>query len=73
MKTTIITAIAVMLGTAAMADTKIVQGCEVVDKGGYSNKVDPNCQFNHNSGGNDGVNSGLTLQELIDVLNNLGS
>lgn len=74
MKAIYLTTIALLTTFAvpALADTKVVQGCEVTDMGGYSNKVDPTCQFNHNPGGNDGANSGLTLQDVIDALNGLG-
>ncbi len=45
---------ALVLAPAAFADTgdvKTVQGCEIVDMGGYSNKVDPTCVFTDEAGG----------------------
>ena len=74
MKTLYLYAIALLATFAvpALADTKIVQGCEVTDKGGYLNKVDPTCQFSHNPGGNYPGDSSLTWQDVIDALNGLG-
>lgn len=74
MKTPILTTIALLaiFAVPALADTRIVQGCEVVDMGGYSNKVDPTCQFSHNPGGNYPASSDLTWDDLIDALNDLG-
>ena len=50
MKATILTAAmigALLMPFAAFADTKIVDGCEIVTVEGtnYSNKVDPTCVF----------------------------
>ncbi|MES2753814.1 MAG: hypothetical protein V4659_04040 [Pseudomonadota bacterium] len=41
------TALAVMAtaSLAAPGDVKVLRGCEVVDKGGYLNKVDATCAF----------------------------
>lgn len=33
------------LASADTGDVTVVQGCDVVDMGGYSNKVDPTCAF----------------------------
>jgi hypothetical protein len=72
---------AAMIGafSAAMAqadtgDVSTVDGCQVVDMGGYSNKVDPNCSFNHQPGGNwsgaagGSLPPGTTLQDIVDDL-----
>lgn len=65
---------ALVLAPAAFADTgdvKTVQGCEIVDMGGYSNKVDPTCVFNHpTGGGSDTSASGpfATLQDIRDLI-----
>lgn len=52
MKATI-TIIAALSGAflAAAANADTVQGCEVKDMGGYLNKVDATCVFNHQPGG----------------------
>lgn len=60
------------LALPALADTTVVLGCEVTDKGGYLNKVDPTCQFSHNPGGNYPSDSGLTWDDLVDALNEVG-
>jgi hypothetical protein len=62
---------AIVLPSLAFANTvSTVQGCAVIDMGGYSNKVDPTCTFNHQPGGG-GTPGSLTfadLQGLIDAL-----
>lgn len=47
MKAIYLTTIAMLATFAvpALADTKTMLGCEVVDKGGYLNKTDPTCVF----------------------------
>jgi len=43
--------IAVIAFANAAAFAKSVDGCEVLDMGGYLNKVDPTCTFDHQPGG----------------------
>lgn len=64
MKATFIAALTTMalFGTVAIADTKVVLGCEVaqVDGANYFNKVDPNCTFAVD-GGKDYVGGGVAV------------
>ena len=55
----------IALPSVTLADT--VFGCEVVDKGGYLNKVDPTCAFDVISG------SGAEIdpEDLADLLADL--
>jgi len=69
MKAIYLTTLALVAAFAvpAFADTKIIQGCEVVDKGGYYNLVDPTCQFSEEIGRNPGADLGLTFEEFKDI------
>lgn len=79
MKTTILTT-AALIGAVlfpAIAFSETVQGCEIVDMGGYSNKADPTCVFNHQPGGNwspagstASLPPGTTIQDYIDDMLN---
>lgn len=61
---------------ATTGGTAIVQGCEVRDMGGYLNKVDPTCTFDHQPGGNyPGSNTSGTpdwdaIDDLLNLINN---
>lgn len=55
------------------APAKVIQGCEVVDMGGYFNKADPTCQFTHqvSAGGSAGLvvlPPGATLEDIKNAI-----
>lgn len=65
MKLTLTIISAALLATpmfSATGDVSVVQGCEIVDMGGYSNKVDPTCSFNKEVGGGGGID--LSIPQL---------